>query len=440
MVAKYFPAFCFASIFVSQSAAIGAGLDKPNLISGRLAGTAGAAVSHVTGPESIFTNPSGLVRSKGTEVVLDFTAGFSNSSAPLISTTGSMNQGAPVRETGTKLSQLGGIFAAHRLNERIAVGAGLFIAGGSGADYGAQDAGALFPSLKPEIKSAIGLLEASVGGAYELTSGFRLGAAWRASLIKIDSRAAVLTDANGDGTADALLATQFTDLTGTTFTGLRFGGQFQPPESHWGLGAQMRTAVNFEAKGNSAGSFEMAGAATDSPLTGGKITLGGTFPFQIALGGHLDMNPLTRLILEYSFTWNASIASFSAAGDPLTGAGLGSIPASQFSFAPGWSNQHLIRIGGERKLTEQFTFRAGYAWASQVMPNDRPNPFFPPAGVEQLISVGVGTQILDKATRLDIAVDYDWISATARGSTPGYLNGDYNLRALGCYLSLSRQF
>jgi long-subunit fatty acid transport protein len=397
------------------------GFEKANAASARYAGIGTAATSSVTGSEAVIFNPAGLARAQGTELTLDAAFGLLKASSPLIS-----------GRVDSKISfiPVGEAALSYGLLKNLGIGIGLTVSGGTGADYGDVSFGPNFAALQPEFRSMLGIAEAAVGAGYEPIEGLRIGAAWRVLATRVDNRFGALLDAN------TLAAIRFTDASGASFGGFRFGAQYSPHDSGWGIGATLRTPVDFEARGQSSGSLLVSGSSNVTAIPGGDVTLASTFPLQIAFGANEQLSDRLRLYEEYSFTRNSGIRGLNASGASLVINGA-PVAVSTFSTSIHWHNMHQLRLGAEWEASETWGFRAGYVFSSQVVPNSEANPFFSPPGAENTFSLGATRQVT-AATRLDAAVELDTLNGTA--SAPPSLDGSYRQHTFAVYLGASHAF
>lgn len=433
--------YCMAMVVTSKPVHA-AGFDKPNLVSGKHTGISGASTSSVEGPESVFFNPAGLAHTQHTQWSTNLALGLPFASAPLVPIApGSADGRDPISSKFTTVPVLG-LFGAYAIRNNLGFGLGLFASGGAGGDFGNVDFGPDFPSLKPEFNSKVGLIEASPGIGYEPINGLLIGAAWRIMVVRLQSRTGLILPPGSFGapnSAFSLLSIQFNDATGTEFNGFRFGVQYSSPSRHWGLGASVRTTVDFSAHGTSSGAIENSGATAVGQLTGGgEATLSSTFPLQAAFGVHGDISSTARLHGEYSYTRNTAIAGLQAGGAPLVLPDGTQVPISAFSTAFHWKNQQQLRVGAQWRANEKWVLRGGYSHCSQVVPNEYPSPFINPPSPEQVFTLGAGTRVFHDSTQMDVAFEIDSFSGKGQDALSPLLNGDYKFTSFGIFVGFSQ--
>lgn len=429
-----FAASVAALTATSTPLAHASGFEKINRVSGRYTGIGSAVASSVEGSESLIFNPAGLARAAGVELTVDGALGLAKTSAPLMSNGVSPTVGAAPVDSNLLVIPIAALAVSYSVMEHLGIGAGATVSGGAGSTYGPVDFGSSFAALKPEFDATFGLAEVLLGAGYEPIEGLRLGAAWRILLVKADFKFGTPLDAN------TLLGLQFTDASGASYHGFRFGAQYSPSHSKWGVGATVRTPVDFEAKGQSSGSLSVSNSSTVTPVTGGDVTLASTFPLQISLGAHEEVMSNLRIFEEYSFTRNTGISALNTSGTALTIPGAPApIAVETFSTPIHWRNMHQIRLGAELQAAEDWAFRGGYVLSSQVIPDDEASPFFTPPGMRHTLSAGASKQLTTQ-TRLDGALEFETVSGTASNSRFPSLDGQYSTHVFAFYLGAAHVF
>jgi long-chain fatty acid transport protein len=419
------PAFAFLVVLVLGAQAHAAGLEKNIFWSGRYVGQGGAAVASGRGAESLFWNPAGLAGITGAEANLNFSPTISKYKGPIVGV---------ATESNSMFSPIASAFASYGMSDKWTIGAGYYLSGGSRAVYEGVDFTALDPtlSLKPNLKNDVAITEFSLGTAYEVMPGLRLGAAWR--IVHVAADLGSVATAGG-----ALLGVEFNGLSATEYGGFRVGAQYAPPGSAWGVGATWRSAVDFAAKTNSSGKVETlgnVGSADPADLTGSETTVAATFPMQIGLGGYYDFSPKKfRFLAEYVWTEYRVDQKLDYTGSVTLPASLGGTTVPLSDTTLDWSNLFNVRAGFEYGLSELSELRWGYVYTSQVTPANRASALFAAPGPGHSLTLGAGTLVCDGKLGLDGALEYSWDAGTPEGATT-----EVKVTAMAAHLGATYRF
>jgi long-chain fatty acid transport protein len=417
------------SYAASISTAFGAGFEKVIMWSGHYAGIAGAATSNVSGAESLFFNPAGLGGNDGISFSINASPSFIKFNAPIVPNSGSTES---ERTTFIPASAL----LSYPITPSLGLGLGYFVSGGLRSNY--PDINFGFPNLRPTLRGNLTISEASLGLGYELLDGLKIGAAYR--MVRVSGE---LTSARGGtvGGVSTLGVLSYTDLAQTRWNGFKFGAQYAPKNSIWGLGAQWRTQVDFNASGNVSGQFTSSAApGTTIQLSPTTATVGSTFPHLISLSGYVDPIPNDlRFFLQYDFAKYTDNRELSISGPALTGTGLAA-PIQQTSVPLNWSNMNVVRAALEYRGMPDWAFRGGYIYTSQVTPNSNPAPTFSSPGTANTFVVGAGTTIIPGISG-DFAFEYSRASGTVAAGEPvsPSLPGDYSSNVFAFHLGATLQ-
>lgn len=430
-------AWVLAIGFMSQADALAAGFEKAVVWSGRYAGLGSAVTSVVTGPESLFFNPAALAGTEGLQATLNFSPTFSQFTGPLIANGTSLS-------SDRSFTPVGSAFVSYKLMPKLGIGVGYYVSGGTKAIFNSVDfstLGASFANLanlKPTLKSDLAITELSVGAGYELMEGLTVGAGYR--IVFTNGSLGLATVTTLPVVGNSLVAATINGLSDSNYSGLRFGAQYTPKDSPWGLGAQFRTEVNFTATGTASGSFipvNPAGGTTPTTLSGTSTTVANAFPLQFSLGGFYDVMPdVWKVVGEYTFTQYNRNSILAIAGS-LTTSGGTAIPLT--SVAQNWTNQSNFRFGTEYKLMPSWALRAGYVLTTQVVPNNTARATFSSPGSGHTFLLGAGTTILPSLDA-DLTLEYSTASGTvtaADNPLTGVYTGDYSTNAYSAHIGLT---
>ena len=385
------------------------GFEKNVTWSGKYVGIGGAAVSAVEGSESLYFNPSGLAVKRGAngDVTLNFSPTFAKYKGPFNATT------RVQEETDKSFIPVGGLTASYELMERLSVGVGYYVSGGTNAVYENVNVG--FPTFTPEIKSELALTEASVGLGYEVLPGLRIGAAWRVLMV------------NGDFFFPRPAASDYVkieDIKKTKYNGFKLGAQYEGADKRWAVGATFRNGVNFAADMKQT-VFNALGTA-GTPATG---TISSSFPWQAAIGGNYGITDDLWIHLEFVHT----DYNHNGAIDITNG-------TAPFQLVTTWKDQQNYRLGFEYKGIENLPLRAGYVYTTQVVPDARANATFSSPGVGHTVALGAGRSFLENnALDINVAAEHSWAKGDVAGVTTA-VPGEYSSSSWAAHLGAAYKF
>jgi long-chain fatty acid transport protein len=406
-----------AALIGLSSNASASGFEKGVFWSGKWGGVAGAAVSGADGAEALYFNPAGMAGKEGLEVSGNFSPILSKFSGPF-----NPNQSV---DGNTSFSPAFGVMSKYGLSRDLSIGAGVYVGAGSKAVF--QDVAFGAYTMRPTVQTNLYEVEASLGAAYQIIQGLKIGAAYRVSFINARFSSESTKDLGGGNVLLNFVDLQ--NLTKTKWNGFRLGAQYTSNDNRWGLGVTWRTPIDFIAKGTSSGQFETRNGTTlvsafTGNYTGGDVSVASSLPSQISAGADYAIIPeKLRLLAQYTWTEYHRNQTLGIDGS-VSAAALGGANAIP-SVNLGWSNE--TRIAGGLICTEvpTWAFRAGYAWVSQVQPNNSALPQLVAPGAAHTITVGAGKQMSENL-ELDTAFEYDTASGTGE---PNATLGDYSSKA-----------
>jgi len=387
------------------------GFEKNVTWSGKYVGIGGAAVSRVEGSESLYFNPAGLASKRGEngDVSLNFSPTFVKFKGAFVA--------GRQEESDKSFVPVGGATASYQLMDRLSVGVGYYVSGGTSAVYEGVNVG--FPSFTPELKSQLALTELAVGLGYEVLPGLRVGAAWR------------MLHVGGDFfLANAALPNpyqQISDISKTKYDGFKVGAQYNNEAKTWGVGIVFRNGVNFNADMNQS-QFSLAGAQVGTTTAG---TIRSSFPWQASIGGNINVTEFWHLHGEFTHTDYDHNQKIDVVGpQPII-------------VALNWNDQQNYKLGVEYTGLENLALRAGYVLTTQVVPDGRANPTFSTPATGHTIALGAGRSFLE-GNRLDVnvAAEHSWASSDALPAVAanGVAGGEYSSSSWAAHLGAAYKF
>lgn len=400
----------------------GAGFEKTILWSGKRNGVAGAGTAGTKGAEALYFNPAGVVDTTKAEASANFSPTFLGVNAPV------QPGGAGVDAT-TQTVPVYGVMGSLKLTDKLALAAGSYASGGASVVMENLNISPAF-SMKPSLSSKIQVIEYSLGAAYEIVPGLKIGAAWR--IVQVGAKVVI-----PGVTGPALTEVTLDNLSKTRYNGFRLGAQYDG--NGWGVGAQFRSAVEFTLDGTASGRMQIAGTPNIINIPSSPVTAQNTFPTQISVGSYVDLFDKTaRAILEYQYTNYSVNRSLQLQGT------LGGRPLAGLSLVQDWQDLHVGRLGVEYGGIKDVTLRAGYALTGQVTPKSQARPTFTAPGIAHTMTLGAGTSMLQRSLDLDLAVEYSTGSATVTAADVGAGSqtptGDYKTAAVGIHAGATYRF
>lgn len=413
-------ALAFIGVLSLPTSALAAGFEKAQSWSAKAVAQGGAVVGSTVGADALYFNPAGLAESsvRG-ELSANFSPTFSKfTGANPFSTAGSIGG-------SSGFSPIFGLLASYKPMPKLGVGLGYYVSGGTRAKFENLDYSnysANFDSLKPTVETSLAITEAALGAGYEVAPGFRIGFAWR--LVMVDAKFSTVST---NGTT-VLRQTTIDDIKATRWDAFKLGLQYEEPAHRWGLGANFRSGVSFTAHGESTLLQETSAAGDYSTTTLGGTDLDNAFPYQLALGGWTRATELLRVSYEYSFTHYGENRALDIRGGVNT------------SIQQHWKNQHVIRLGGEY-IGAGLPIRFGYAFTSQVTPNDFARSTFASPGPGHSFTVGSG-MILSNSIDLDGALEYAFASGKGTNTSAAEVTTEreFKSHAYAAHLSAKVHF
>lgn len=388
-----------------SSAAFGAGYEQLLMWSGKNAGEASAVTSTVSGSESIYFNPAGLVtgNADAPKNDLSINAGYIRSQfkAPIAT---------PDSQYASKYgnSTIAAVTYSRQLNDKWAVGLGVFPSAGIAVDYSNI---ALGGPLNFEPKVDLRLYEISAGVAYKPAPHWTIGAAYRVTY----------TTANFSAITSQPALDQFRNLSGWDYLSFRVGAKYT--QDKWGAGLNVRTPVNVVVKGKQS---LYAGAAS-AEQDGAQIKT--TFPLAVSLAGHYKVTEKLTLALDYT------LLDYHAANKLTITGPAGGPPEVPLN----WKSGHVFRLGGDYALGQKTHLRAGYILVTQITSKDTMIPTYEAPGIGHLFTLGGGYAVTD-AIDANLAVFYGMATGHGDQVTNQSTGGSYDVAGLGVHAGLGWKF
>jgi long-subunit fatty acid transport protein len=392
---------------LASSQIFAAGFEKNTMWSGKYAAFAGAANDSVRGSEGLYFNPAGMAASHGPEISLNLSPTWDKFQGPVAIA----NQ---TEESKTRFSPIYGATASYGLMDKVAVGIGTYVSGGTKAFFMDKPTASVPAGFTTNSIADLNIIEYALGVAVSPVENLRIGATWR--ILHVTGNLSSTLFPTGAAAAPANVSVD--DFSGTRYNGFKLGAQWDNSERKWGLGASWRTPVTFTVNGTQ--TTRLSGALGGGTTTTNGVPVTNTFPSQISLGGYYHFTPGFTGFLDYAWTQYAVDKA---------------IVVGTTAIAQGWHNMHNVRVGGEWMMTEHTALRAGYGWTSQVTPDDIARATFSSPGHGNTVTVGAGTN--SGGLELSGALEYSWASGTGTGNTAAAtLPGEFSTKAYAVHLGV----
>lgn len=428
--------------FLSALHADAGGFEKSTMWSGRYSGIGGAASAVVSGPESVFLNPAGLARGKGTEISINASPTFSQFSGP-VAVEGQ-------EETSTLgFSPLYGAAASFKLSDRLGIGFGSAIVGGAGNQFNDLDFSQLnftgagnLDELRPDIGAKLIINEVGLGVGYQVSDNWSLGLSWRATLVSGHLQAASVTQPDfsdpGSPSPGALANVLIDGLSAVDLGGFRAGIQYINDAKDFGFGINYRSALQFTAEGETSGEVELASSsfAGSGDITGGSATVTNSFPQAVSAGFMLGFGKW-RVFPEYTFT-NYSVNRTLILGGTITlPQNFGGTEKELTDVTQNWRDQHNGRLGLEYDWSDSTVIRAAYVATTAVVPGANARATFSAPGLAHSLYLGGGHAFSD-SFRLDATGEYS--TGTGDGTSENGIDGTFTNTGVSMHLGASFRF
>lgn len=396
--------FVFATSVAAT--AFAAGFEPSIPFGGQTAGVAGIGTPYVTGSQALYFNPAGLAGdSPAHDVSLNLSPSWGEFKGPAADVT---HQEASQK----KILVPFGLMYAQRQNENWGWGAGLYVSGGSYANYPSLDFSGYGIAEKLELKSDLTLLEFAAGLGYKVMPGLKIGATWRV----------LMADADLTLVSSSLRYMQMRDLKDTQYNGFKLGAQYKLG-SKTEFGLTYRSEVTFKAKGTVSGMDY--GIATPIAKTG--VTVGSLFPAALTLGVVQELSESWKILSEFVFTQYSKATNLAVNETGQTGAPI----------ELKWKDQSEIRLAGQYSGAA-LPIRFGYIWSSQVTHSDYASPTFTPPGSAQTLTLGSSKTLGlsgEQSLQLSGGLEYLWSQGRGTGAP-----AKYELHAYGLHFGVQYSF
>lgn len=385
---------CSCSLVLGLSYGLPAlGANGLNLIgvSAESIGMGGADLAVARDPLALNSNPAGLTRARVQR--LDLAA----SGAYALDIRHRDNLGNDTEISNNYVSA-GSFGYTAPLSERgVTWGIGFYAQGGAGYEYEN-----LYTTLgtRDNFTSQLGIARLSAGAALEVNPQLSVGASIAASYARLERRILPNTSVFTGNPATSFFGYTIDDANGIGY-GAKFGLQYRPsPNQTWGIAYTSPTRI--ELNGEDLRSNQ--GALGLGVVRYNDVKIKGLgLPQEIGIGYARQQTPRLLWTMELNWLdWSAAMKTMtlyaSEPANPLS-------PALTGTSANYWRDQYVLAIGLLYTPNDRTTWRAGYNYGRNPIPDENLSPLLA-AITEQHLTFGFGLR-LDDHWRTDVGVQYN---------------------------------
>lgn len=339
---------------------------------------AGSASAKVIGSESVYFNPAGLPKGPDREISVSISPALSQYR-------GSFDQAGKVQNIGVlNLSPTAGITAKLKMNDKWALGAGIYSAANLKSSYKEITYGSNVNTPNPE--AFLQATELGISTGYQLSDVWSFGLTWR--ITYIDAQFKMITPASNT----VFEFTELDNMQTTDAESFRFGAQFTPNE-RLNIGVSYRSSLAFKVKGDyKVSTYGPTGFIAET-YTPGSVEMSNQLPEQVSLDFNYRFNETWELFTGLTTTAYSKNEEFLLQPQPpLT------------NFTQNWNNQKVWRFALEYNGVKDYIFRGGYIQSSAVTSEASASAIYSPAAPMHTFTFGAGRNYM--GSTFDLTAEY----------------------------------
>lgn len=372
-----------------SASAWGSGYEKSIMFGGKSAGLAGIASPYISGSESLYFNPAGLVGGESNQdVTINLSPAFPQFKGPINN------------DNDISTSERPSLFPysltyAHKLNDQWALAIGSYISGGANANYKSVD----FPGYPSPMTTRTDLMvhEYALGAGYKINDQWKVGAAWR--VVEARAEFDFVRRATVGPFTTAIANAQVTNVKDTQYNGYKIGAQWTPSDKTQ-VGLTYRSEVEFSTDGDVNTTIYRPGAILARQQY--KADIKTVFPQAVLLGVKHVLSDTWNIFGELGWTDYSRVKELNLVGPTA---------AQSATLEQDWKDQTNVRIAAEYKGTA-WPIRFGYGWTSQVTDSSHARASFVPPADAHTVTAGTGYEF-SKTARFDCGLEYTWASGSS---------------------------
>lgn len=408
-------------LFFVSTVAFGSGYEKSVLWGGKYSGVAGSAAAGVSGSDSIFYNPAGLVNSPELgDLTFNLSSGSSQFKGPIVPSANVVSPGPSIaaftnanKQESSKTAQtvVPGLTYSMKINDAWSYGLGYYAVGGTRAVY--EDVDFAPRSYKAKIGSEITITEFSAGIGYKVSDAMRLGLGLRYTMADatFSSAGYVSSGANVVGITNV----DIKDIKTANLDSVRLGMQYDVSENtKVGLVVRTETKVSKTAKGSGTANVCGGGATCPAvvnltiPETDVKVET--VLPMAINLGVEHKLADTWTLFGELVHTQYSKIEKVDLDGTLTVGTSSSSIP----DIDQKWKDQINVKLAAQYSGMS-WPVRFGYIHTTAVSDKQYSRASFTPPGAAATYTLGTGQEFKIGQSPLEFNIAFDY--TTVKGDS-----------------------
>lgn len=415
-------------LFFVSTVAFGSGYEKSVLWGGKYSGVAGSAAAGVTGSDSIFYNPAGLVNSPELgDITFNLSSGSAQFKGPIVPKANVVSPGPSVaqftnanKQESSKTAQtvIPGVTYSMKLNDSWSYGLGYYAVGGTRAVY--EDIDFAPRSYKAKVGSEITITEFSAGVGYKVSDAMRLGLGLRYTMTdaSFSSVGYIPSGSNVVGITNV----DIKDIKSANLDSVRLGMQYDVSETtKIGLVVRTESKVSKTAKASGTGSACGGGATCPAvgslTITESDVKVDTVLPMAINLGVEHKLADTWTLYGELVHTQYSAIEKVDLDGNLTIVSAAGTSTSAITDIDQKWKDQLNVKLAAQYSGMS-WPVRFGYIHTSDVSNKQYARASFTPPGAAATYTLGTGQEFKIGESPLDfnIAIDYTTVKGDSDDS------------------------
>lgn len=407
-------------LFFVSAVAFGSGYEKSVLWGGKYSGVAGSAAAGVSGSDSIFYNPAGLVNSPELgDITLNLSSTTVQFKGPVVPKANVVSPGPTVAQftnankqesSKTSSSVIPGVTYSMKLNEAWSYGLGYYVVGGARTEYENIDFAPR--NYKAKIGSQIIISEFSAGVGYKVSDAMRLGLGLRYTMI--DAAFSSIGYSTSGANVVGITNVDIKDIKAANLDSVRLGMQYDMSENtKIGLVIRTETKLNKAAKASGTANVCTDGtcsAVANLAIAEADVKVDTMLPMAINLGVEHKLADTWTLFGELVHTQYSKIEKVDLDGSVTVGTTSSPLP----DIDQKWKDQLNVKLAAQYSGMA-WPVRFGYNYTNEVSNKQYARASFTPPGVAATYTLGTGQEFKVGDSSLDFNISFDLTTIKGEG-------------------------